>query len=75
MVELSDGSAASPMGASSVYASRPLTTRRAAGGATRLTDGGAFVYGKRGQADDVDFANPWFVAVGDAALLGSIDGG
>lgn len=48
---------------------------RAAGGATRLTDGGAFVYGKRGQADDVDFANPWFVAVGDAALLGSIDGG
>ncbi len=40
---------------------------RAAGGRMRGTDGNAFLYGKRGQADDVDFANPWFVAdVGEA---------
>ncbi|MDN2582179.1 3'(2'),5'-bisphosphate nucleotidase CysQ [Aquibium sp. ELW1220] len=37
---------------------------RAAGGSTSLVDGGAFVYGKRDQADDVDFANPWFIARG-----------
>ena len=37
---------------------------RAAGGATRLVDGGSFVYGKRNQASDVDFANPWFIAEG-----------
>ena len=48
---------------------------RAAGGTTRLVDGGAFVYGKRKQADDVDFANPWFIAIGDAALLSSIGAG
>jgi len=34
----------------------------AAGGRMRLPDGGPFLYGKRGQAGDVDFANPWFVA-------------
>ncbi len=37
---------------------------RAAGGRTTLVDGGSFTYGKRNQADDVDFANPWFVAEG-----------
>lgn len=35
---------------------------RAAGGFTRGVDGGAFVYGKRAQPDDEDFANPPFVA-------------
>ena len=40
---------------------------RAAGGRIRHADGGPLLYGKRGQADDVDFANPWFVAdVGEA---------
>jgi len=40
---------------------------RAAGGRMRRADGGPFFYGKRNQADDVDFANPWFVAdVGQA---------
>jgi 3'(2'), 5'-bisphosphate nucleotidase len=40
---------------------------RAAGGRMRRADGGPFLYGKRNQADDVDFANPWFVAdVGQA---------
>lgn len=40
---------------------------RAAGGRIRRPDGRPFLYGKRGQADDVDFANPWFVAdVGEA---------
>jgi 3'(2'), 5'-bisphosphate nucleotidase len=37
---------------------------RAAGGTTTLVDGDPFVYGKREQADDVDFANPWFIARG-----------
>ncbi len=35
---------------------------RAAGGHTRLIDGGPFVYGKRGRQDDRDFANPWFIS-------------
>ena len=39
---------------------------RAAGGRTTLVDGRPFVYGKRNQAEDVDFANPWFVAEGGA---------
>lgn len=40
---------------------------RAAGGRMRRPDGSPLLYGKRGQADDVDFANPWFVAdVGEA---------
>lgn len=37
---------------------------RAAGGRTARVDGKAFTYGKRNQVDDVDFANPWFVAEG-----------
>lgn len=37
---------------------------RAAGGRTRLIDGGEFVYGKRNQGQDTDFANPWFLAEG-----------
>ena len=40
---------------------------RAAGGSTRLIDGGPFTYGKRNQAEDADFANPWFVAQGAPA--------
>jgi len=39
---------------------------RAAGGSTRRVDGSAFVYGKRNQADEADFANPWFIAEGRA---------
>lgn len=35
---------------------------RAAGGTTETLDGLALVYGKRNQPDDVDFANPFFVA-------------
>lgn len=35
---------------------------RAAGGRVRRPDGSAFLYGKRNQADDADFANPHFVA-------------
>jgi 3'(2'), 5'-bisphosphate nucleotidase len=37
---------------------------RAAGGSVRTLDGQPLAYGKRQQADDVDFANPWFVASG-----------
>jgi 3'(2'), 5'-bisphosphate nucleotidase len=37
---------------------------RAAGGAVRTMDGRPLAYGKRNQAEDVDFANPWFVASG-----------
>ena len=36
----------------------------AAGGSVVTMDGRPLRYGKRAQADDVDFANPWFVAVG-----------
>ena len=39
---------------------------RAAGGRTTLVDGRPFVYGKRNRVEDVDFANPWFVAEGGA---------
>jgi 3'(2'), 5'-bisphosphate nucleotidase len=42
---------------------------RAAGGMTKNTDGSPFVYGKRNQADDSDFANPSFIARGSADLL------
>ena len=35
---------------------------RAAGGRMRGVGGGPFVYGKRGQAHDVDYANPSFIA-------------
>lgn len=37
---------------------------RAAGGSVSTVDGAPLRYGKRNQADDVDFANPWFVAAG-----------
>ena len=37
---------------------------RAAGGVTTTTDGKLLVYGKRNQANDVDFANPSFIATG-----------
>ena len=37
---------------------------RAAGGQVRTLDGAPLAYGKRGQAGDEDFANPWFVAHG-----------
>lgn len=37
---------------------------RAAGGRVSTLDGAPLQYGKRGQADDADFANPWFVAAG-----------
>ncbi|HXV00340.1 MAG TPA: 3'(2'),5'-bisphosphate nucleotidase CysQ [Caulobacteraceae bacterium] len=37
---------------------------RAAGGAVRDMDGEFLIYGKRDQAHDADFANPWFVASG-----------
>jgi 3'(2'), 5'-bisphosphate nucleotidase len=40
---------------------------RAAGGSTLRVDGGAFVYGKRNQADDADFANPWFISQAKAS--------
>lgn len=36
----------------------------AAGGKVTTMDGGPLRYGKRARADDADFANPWFVAVG-----------
>ena len=42
---------------------------RAAGGAVVGADGRPFVYGKRNQASDVDFANPWFLAGGSTATL------
>jgi 3'(2'),5'-bisphosphate nucleotidase len=37
---------------------------RAAGGSVRRMNGQVLPYGKRNQADDSDFANPWFVASG-----------
>jgi len=37
---------------------------RAAGGMTRTLDGQPLTYGKRGQSDDEDFANPHFIARG-----------
>jgi len=37
---------------------------RAAGGKVTTLDGALLTYGKRNQADDSDFANPWFVAAG-----------
>jgi 3'(2'),5'-bisphosphate nucleotidase len=41
---------------------------RAAGGSVVTLNGDALQYGKRDQADDVDFANPWFIALGDCTL-------
>ncbi|TIP57355.1 MAG: 3'(2'),5'-bisphosphate nucleotidase CysQ [Mesorhizobium sp.] len=40
---------------------------RAAGGITRTLDGQPLAYGKRNQSDDVDFANPHFIASGKVA--------
>jgi 3'(2'),5'-bisphosphate nucleotidase len=37
---------------------------RAAGGRVYTMDGALLCYGKRKQASDVDYANPWFVAAG-----------
>ncbi|RUW51600.1 3'(2'),5'-bisphosphate nucleotidase CysQ, partial [Mesorhizobium sp. M1A.F.Ca.ET.072.01.1.1] len=37
---------------------------RAAGGMTRTLDGQPLLYGKRNQATDTDFANPYFIATG-----------
>jgi 3'(2'), 5'-bisphosphate nucleotidase len=37
---------------------------RAAGGRVCTVDGADLIYGKRDQADDSDFANPWFIATG-----------
>jgi 3'(2'),5'-bisphosphate nucleotidase len=37
---------------------------RAAGGRVCTMDGALLTYGKRGQTEDVDYANPWFVAAG-----------
>jgi 3'(2'), 5'-bisphosphate nucleotidase len=41
---------------------------RAAGGAVVTLDGTALAYGKRRQAHDSDFANPWFLAAGGIDL-------
>ncbi|MCB4766985.1 3'(2'),5'-bisphosphate nucleotidase CysQ [Ancylobacter sp. Lp-2] len=41
---------------------------RAAGGTVLTFDGAPLRYGKRAQAEDTDFANPYFVAFGDPAL-------
>ena len=41
---------------------------RAAGGIVTTPNGAPFLYNKRGQADDVDFANGHFVAFGDPML-------
>ena len=38
---------------------------RAAGGSTSTVDGAPLTYGKRNQATDTDFANPFFIARGD----------
>jgi 3'(2'),5'-bisphosphate nucleotidase len=42
---------------------------RAAGGMVKAIDGAPMRYGKRSQADDVDFANGWFVASGAPGLF------
>lgn len=41
---------------------------RAAGGRVETLDGQILRYGKRGQENDSDFANPYFVAFGDPAV-------
>ncbi|TPJ09008.1 3'(2'),5'-bisphosphate nucleotidase CysQ [Mesorhizobium sp. B2-7-3] len=46
---------------------------RAAGGTTRTLNGKPLTYGKRNQADDADFANPHFIASGEAAIQGRIE--
>jgi len=44
---------------------------RAAGGCVLTLDGAPLRYGKRNQASDVDFANPWFVATAGLPILGA----
>lgn len=44
---------------------------RAAGGATETAEGKPLRYGKRNQADDADFANPFFIAKGGADATSS----
>jgi 3'(2'), 5'-bisphosphate nucleotidase len=41
---------------------------RAAGGVTFTLDGNPLTYGKRNQLEDVDFANPWFIARCDGSM-------
>ena len=48
---------------------------RAAGGLVTTLGGEPLAYGKRRQADDVDFANPFFVAYGDPALAEGVKQG
>jgi 3'(2'), 5'-bisphosphate nucleotidase len=43
---------------------------RAAGGVTETLDGQPLRYGKRKQADDADFANPYFIARGGVTAAG-----
>ena len=43
---------------------------RAAGGRVETLAGELLAYGKRNQPDDTDFANPHFIALGDARLSG-----
>jgi 3'(2'), 5'-bisphosphate nucleotidase len=45
---------------------------RAAGGTVVTTDGAPLRYGKRDQADDSDFANPYFIASGSPAALAGL---
>ena len=45
---------------------------RAAGGVTATLDGKPLIYGKRNQADDADFANPFFVASGSVKQLSAL---
>lgn len=40
----------------------------AAGGIVTRTNGAAFLYGKKNQINDADFANPGFIAYGDPSL-------
>lgn len=42
---------------------------RAAGGMVATLDGKPLLYGKRDQASDSDFANPYFIAAGDPKIL------
>jgi len=44
----------------------------AAGGRVVTLDGRPLAYGKRGRAEDADFANPHFLALGDAALIAAV---
>lgn len=43
-----------------------------AGGLVVTLDGRPLAYGKRGRPEDADFANPWFLALGDRTLVADI---